>query len=117
MASAVTAGNGHTMDTRKHIQVALKEIEADHSLSLFDAAVIKCNQLLELIRQNEQLKNKQKMLSGAMSVSGRWTGPFLDAINGWRPGGSRWNTSEKFARFFREFLKKKPGIEWRNGCV
>jgi len=50
------------MDLKKHIQTSLKEIEVYRSHRLFPAAREKIKGLLELIRQSDQLKNKQKLM-------------------------------------------------------
>jgi hypothetical protein len=50
-------------DIKTHIQTLIKEIEIYRSHSLFGEAKGKCIELAELIRKNDQLKNKQKLLS------------------------------------------------------
>jgi hypothetical protein len=54
------------MDLKKHIQTSLKEIDTYRSHRLFPAARKKIKGLLELIRQSDRLKNKQKLMA-AMS--------------------------------------------------
>jgi tetratricopeptide (TPR) repeat protein len=50
-------------DIKTHIQTLINEIEIYRSHSLFAEAKGKCNELAELIRKNDQLKNKQKLLA------------------------------------------------------
>jgi len=50
-------------DIKTHIQTLINEIEIYRTHSLFAEAKGKCIELAELIRKNDQLKNKQKLLS------------------------------------------------------
>jgi len=50
-------------DIKTHIQTLINEIEVYRSHSLFVEAKGKCIELAELIKKNDQLKNKQKLLS------------------------------------------------------
>ena len=50
-------------DIKTHIQTLIDEIEIYRSHSLFAEAKGKCIELAELIKKNDQLKNKQKLLS------------------------------------------------------
>jgi hypothetical protein len=51
------------IDIKKHIQTLIQEIEVYRSHSLFAEAKGKCIELAELIKKNDQLKNKQKLLT------------------------------------------------------
>ncbi len=50
------------IEIKEHIKTTFKEVEISCSHGLFDAAKKKINELLELIRQSDQLQNKQKVL-------------------------------------------------------
>jgi len=51
------------MDIKKQVQSILQEIEAYRSHSLFAEAMKRCQELAELIRQSDRLKNKEKHLA------------------------------------------------------